>query len=191
MRPDVARSIAKAHLSEKRMYHSECVARCAKQLAVRLGCDAEDAEVAGLLHDVLKEEDDSALLKTMEGSAIMRDDYVEHYRPIWHAFAGSIYVRKELGLSQEIADAIFYHTCGRASMTPLEKAIFLADYISDDRAFEGAQEVREIAAQDIDKAVLQALKNTISHLISKGRVVMPLSIEAYNYYASLSMKSKD
>ena len=123
MTVEMARSLARATLSDGRFYHTECVARCAKELAVRLDADPEQAEIAALLHD-MKEQSDSVLLKTLEGSAIIGDDYFSDYRPLWHAFAGAVYVRKELGLSQEIADAVFYHTSGHAGMTPLEKSIF-------------------------------------------------------------------
>lgn len=185
MTVEMARSLARATLSDGRFYHTECVARCAKELAVRLDADPEQAEIAALLHDIMKEQSDSVLLKTLEGSAIIGDDYFSDYRPLWHAFAGAVYVRKELGLSQEIADAVFYHTSGHAGMTPLEKSIFLADYISDDRTFEGSAEVREIAKRDIDLAVATALQNMIGHLVGLGRIVQPLSLEAYNYYINL------
>ena len=46
MTVEKAHSLAKAMLSDGRFYHTECVARCAKELAVRLGADPEQAEIA-------------------------------------------------------------------------------------------------------------------------------------------------
>ena len=86
-----ARDIARDYLSDKRFYHSQCVARCAGELALRLGADVDKAVIAGWLHDVMKEQEDAVLLKTLEGSDIMRDDYFAHYKPIWHAFAGAVF----------------------------------------------------------------------------------------------------
>ncbi|MBR3354074.1 MAG: bis(5'-nucleosyl)-tetraphosphatase (symmetrical) YqeK [Oscillospiraceae bacterium] len=186
-----ARKIASEHLSEKRMYHSECVAKCAVQLALRNGADPEKAEIAGLLHDVMKEEPDDALLKCMDGFDIMQDDYFSEYKPVWHSFAGAAYACKVLSLTEDVCDAIYYHTCGKANMSALEECVFLADYISDDRTFPGSQEVREIAKTDIKYAIFSVLQNMISHLVEQGRVVMPLSLEAYNYYASLTSMNKD
>ena len=191
MTPQEARIIAGSHLSEKRMYHSECVARCAIELARRNGADTEKAEIAGLLHDIMKEEPDDVLLKTLEGSAIMQDNCFGGCKPIWHSFAGAVYACKAFNLTDDICDAIYYHTCGHADMTPLEECIFLADYISDDRTFPGSSEVREIANKDIKLAIFAALQNMISHLVEQGRVVMPLSLEAYNYYASAASMNKD
>ena len=186
-----ARDIARDHLSDKRFFHSQCVARCAGELALRLGADVDKAVIAGWLHDVMKEQEDAVLLKTLEGSDIMRDDYFAHYKPIWHAFAGAIFVQNTLNLPGDIADAIYYHTCGRPNMSPLEKSVFLADYISDDREFPGAAQVRRTAAEDIDLAVFQALQNSVRHLMERGKIVMPLSLDAYNYYAALVSKNKD
>ena len=70
-----ARNIASSHLSDKRMFHSECVARCAVKLAIRNDADPEKAEIAGLLHDIMKEESDDVLLKWINGFDIMQDDY--------------------------------------------------------------------------------------------------------------------
>ena len=121
----------------------------------------------------------------------MQDNCFGGCKPIWHSFAGAVYACKAFHLTDDLCDAIYYHTCGHADMTPLEECIFLADYISDDRTFPGSSEVREIAKSDIKLAIFTALKNMISHLVEQGRVVMPLSLEAYNYYASLSSMNKD
>ena len=182
MTVEKARAIACSTLSDGRFYHTECVAKCARALAYRTGADPDQTEIAAFLHDIMKEQSDAVLLKTMQGSAIMQDNYLSEYRPLWHAFAGASYVRNELGVSQEIADAVFYHTSGHAAMTPMEKSVFLADYISEDRVFEGAAEVRKIAETDIDLAVAAALKNMIRHLAEQGKVIQPMSLEAYNYY---------
>ena len=183
MTPEQAKEIAGSMLSEQRFHHSMCVAECAAKLALRLGVDQDDALVAGYLHDMMKEQSDAVLLKWMEGSAIMQCDYLEQFHPLWHAYAGAAYAKYGLGLSQEIADAIRYHTSGKKDMSPLEKCIFLADYISEDRTFPGSSEVRGIAERDIDEACLTALKNMITHLVQLGRIVEPESLEAYNYLA--------
>ena len=65
-------------------------------------------------------------------------------------------------------------------MSPLEKIIYVADYIEPGRKFPGVEEVRELAEQNLDKALLQALKNTISFLISKNQSVFPDTLYTYN-----------
>ena len=53
-------------LSEKRFYHSQCVAEEAARLAVLYGADPEKARLAGLLHDILK--DTPCLLYTSDAA---------------------------------------------------------------------------------------------------------------------------
>lgn len=78
---------------------------------------------------------------------------------LWHAPVGAFLVEKEVGLTDEdILNAIRYHTSGRPGMSSLEKVIYVADYIEPGRKFPGVEEVRELAEQDLDKALLQALK---------------------------------
>ena len=47
--------VIRERLSDYRFYHSLCVAESAKALAKKYGADTEKAEVAGLLHDSMKE----------------------------------------------------------------------------------------------------------------------------------------
>ncbi len=51
--------LIRSRLSDYRFYHSVCVAEAAVQLAERFGADVEQAYVAGILHDVMKEEEPS------------------------------------------------------------------------------------------------------------------------------------
>lgn len=92
-------------------------------------------------------------------------------------------VEKEVGIKdREILDAIRYHTSGRPEMSMLEKIVYLADYIEPGRAFPGVDEVRELAEVSLERAFLQAVKNTIMFLIRNNRAVFPLSFETYNSY---------
>ena len=58
--------------------------------------------------------------------------------------------------------------------------VFLADYISDDRDFRGVDEVRAIARDSLDEAVLTALRNGLIHLFKKYLYVFPPAVRAYN-----------
>ena len=61
-------------LSEKRFYHSQCVAEEAVRLAVLYGADPEKARLAGLLHDILKDTPAEEQLKILQGFGIMMND---------------------------------------------------------------------------------------------------------------------
>ena len=49
---DDIKSLLKKRLTEKRRYHSLCVADAARHLAEKYGADADKMYLAGLLHDL-------------------------------------------------------------------------------------------------------------------------------------------
>ncbi len=180
MTPQQARELAKTSLSEARFYHTECVAKAAEELAERYHVDVDNALIAAYLHDILKEHDRADLLQRMQGSAIILSTQMIDSPAIWHAYAGGCYVKEELGLSDDIANAVMYHTAGRADMSLLEKIIFVADFISEDRAFSGVSEVRALAQASLDEACIVALHNSIIHICKQYKPIDPHTVEAFN-----------
>ena len=176
-----AKKLVKQRLSEERFYHTKCVARAAKKLAPQFGADVDKAVLAAWLHDILKEDPKPDLLKRVQASAIIFGYKVEESPQLWHAFAGGDYVEQELGVDPEIASAVRWHTTGKPDMTPLEKTVFLADYISDDRHFTGVEEIRELSYRSAEKGLRRAMKQTIDHLREKGLTVNENTIEALEY----------
>jgi len=177
---DKARELAKSALSRSRFYHTECVAKAARQLALTHGIDEQKAVVAAYLHDILKERDKGDLLQSLIASDIMNFENIEKIPATWHAYAGGLYVRDELGMDDDIVHAVMYHTAGRAGMSGLEKVIFVADYISEDREFFGVPEVRELAQTSLDKACVAALRNSIVHICKKFKHIDTNSVHAFN-----------
>ena len=58
--------ILKSRLTDKRFYHSLCVADEAKRLAIKYKADPEKAYLAGLLHDVTKNTEKNEQLLLMK-----------------------------------------------------------------------------------------------------------------------------
>ena len=69
-------------------------------------------------------------------------------------------------------------------MTCLEKIIYVSDYIEPGRyRMNRLPEIRQTAFEDIDKALLMILEDTVEHLNkTKGDGIDPLTVETYNYY---------
>lgn len=185
MTSEEARALARKNQSDERFHHTECVAKAAKELAERYGCDVEKARTAAFLHDLLKEWDKDDLLQIIEGSDIIDTETVRACPKVYHAFAGGIYARETLRTGNDVANAVLYHTTGRYGMSLLEKIVFMADYISEDREFRGAEEVREIAQTSLDEACLCAARNLMIHLIKGYKYVNRYSLDAYNYFVGL------
>lgn len=173
--------IIKPKLTEKRFYHSMCVADKARELAEKYGADSEKAYIAGILHDIMKDTSKDEQLKIIENSDILLDKVEKSQFKLLHAIAGYAYLRDTLKIDDdEILTAVRYHTTGRAAMTLMEKILYVADYISADRDFEGVEKLRELAAESLDSVMLECTKFTVNDLLGLECPVHPDSIDAYN-----------
>lgn len=163
-----------------RWEHTLRVVETAAELAERTGADPEKADIAAILHDYCK-----FWPADRQREWILRhrlpQDLLQYNKELWHAPVGAEAVREELGIDdEEVLDAIRSHTTGRPGMSLLEKVIFLADYIEPGRSFSGVEEVRRLAREDLDRAILKALDNTIVYLVERGLKVYPLTILTRN-----------
>ena len=77
-------------------------------------------------------------------------------------------------------DAIKYHTTAKKNMNMLEKIIYVADKIEENRTYEGIEELRELAKKDIDKCIIKLLDNAIKSNINKEVLIHPDSVIARN-----------
>ena len=175
-----ALQIVKEQLPEKRYIHTLGVLASAIELAKRFDVDIEKASMAAIFHDYAKYRPLEEMRRIIKDSHLPQD-LLDYNGELWHAPVGAILVEKEAGIiDQEVLSAIRFHTSGRANMTKLEKVIYLADYIEPGRRFPGVDEVRALAIQDLDEALLQAIGNTITFLISKKQLIYPDTFHAYN-----------
>ena len=168
-------------LSEKRFYHSQCVAEEAVRLAVLYGADPEKARLAGLLHDILKDTPAEEQLKILQGFGIMMNDTELANQKLWHAISGAAFLEFGLGIrDRELLSAVRCHTSGRKNMTLLEKVLFVADYISADRDYPGVEELRAVARESLEEAIIEGVAFTVQELMSRREPVASASIDAYN-----------
>ncbi len=174
-------SLIKSRMGERRYIHSVNVSKAAVKLAEKYGADPEKAELAGILHDSCKEIDKDEMLQIILGGGIILDDTEKASSKLWHAIAGSVYVRDALGIEDEdVINSIRYHTTGRSGMSLLEKIIFTADFISEERSYDGVDIMREKAFNNLEDAMLFGLKFTISDLASRELPIHPNAIMCYN-----------
>ena len=68
-------------------------------------------------------------------------------------------------------------------MSFLEKIIYIADYIEPGRKHApNLSEVRRMAFQDLDAALLQILSDILDYLKSSSVPIDPMTQETYDYY---------
>ena len=157
-----------AYLKESRIAH---VAGCeseAVMLAMHWGENAEKAATAGILHDITKKLSPEEQLKMCDEYGIICDELERKTPKILHAKTGAAFARDKFGISDSIYEAIRWHTTGKADMTLLEKITYLADYIEPTRDFEGVEELRKLAYEDIDEALRLGMEMSIEDLNRRG-----------------------
>ncbi len=180
MKREEALACVQEQLTEQRYIHTVGVMETAVKLAERFGADVKKAEIAAIFHDYAKFRPKEEMKQIiLNGGGPL--EVLDFHHELWHAPAGAALVKTEVGITDEdILSAIRFHTSGRPNMTLLEKVIYVADYIEPGRRFPGVEEVRTLAEDDLDLALIQALKNTITFLISKNQTVYPETVATYN-----------
>lgn len=168
-------------LSSERYYHSQCVSKAAVTLAQRFGADPEKAAVAGMLHDIMKDSSKEEQLKIINGSDIILSETEGKLSKLLHAISGAEYIRTKLHVEdEEVLGAVRWHTSGRKNMSLLEKIIFIADFISEDREYPGVDEMRRLAEISLEAAMYEGISFTIKELLSLKSYIDLNTVEAYN-----------
>ena len=171
-------------LDPKRFEHTLGVAYTAAALAMCYEVDINKAQTAGLLHDCAKCMSNEKKLLICEKHHIPVND-VEKKNPfLLHAKVGSYLEMKQFCIhDQDIINAILNHTTGRPGMSQLEKIIYIADYIEPGRKqAPNLTQVRRMAFQDLDKALLQILGDTLKYLNSIDSPIDPMTQKTYEFY---------
>ncbi|QOR65605.1 bis(5'-nucleosyl)-tetraphosphatase (symmetrical) YqeK [Cytobacillus suaedae] len=175
-----ALEIVRKQLTEHRFTHTIGVMETAISLAKRYGVDEKKAEISAIFHDYAKFRPKDEM-RSIIYEQKMAKDLLEFNSELWHAPVGAYLVKTEVGIEdEEILNAIKFHTSGRVNMTPLEKVIYLADYIEPGRHFPGVDEVRELAKISLNKALIQSLINSIQFLFKKNQAIYPDTFLTYN-----------
>lgn len=177
-------TLAKNTLSERRYTHSVNVATAAVRLAKKYGEDPLKAEISGILHDITKELNAQNQLQLLESGGIILDDVLKKSPQLFHAITGMVYCKDKLGISDlDILNAIRYHTTARANMSLLEKILFVADFISDERDYPDVDVMRAECEKSLEDGMLYGLGFVIPDLVKKKRAIHPDAIAAYNQLA--------
>ena len=170
------------HLDPGRIAH---VAGCdseAVMLALRWGEDADTASEAAILHDITKRLSPQEQLRLCEKYGIMNSNSELAHPKLLHAKTGAALARELFGVEEAVCAAIRYHTTGKPDMTLLEKILYLADYIEPTRDFPGVEALRELAYEDIDRAMALGLQMSIEEIRSRGEEPFEDTINACRRY---------
>lgn len=172
--------IVKNTLSEKRYIHSIGVAKIAEKLAIRYGEKPEIAKRVGLLHDIAKEMTNEDVYTYCKQNNIVIDE-IENAQPsLLHAKIGASIAKEKFGFSEQMCQAIKNHTTGDLQMSLLDKILYVADKVEENRNYPEVEKLRTMAEQNIEESVFYILGMGIHLSIKKGTLIHPKSVELRN-----------
>ena len=106
--------------------------------------------------------------------------------PIWHGVCAAILAKTEWGVTDEaVLSAVACHTAGKPGMTLLDKILFLADMTSEERDFDGVEELRKLEMEDIDKAMYKALDDSMTFVKKGNKPLDSMSAAAWEDFRKL------
>ena len=153
-------------LSKKRFRHVCGVVKAAEALAKRYGANVEQARLAALLHDCAKEEPLDTMQAIVKVEGLQFDSVMLNCGSLLHSEACAVLAKTRYGIDDPaICEAIRLHTVGKPHMTTLDKIVFLADYIEENRDFPGVDLIRAKAKEDLNEGVLAGYDTTLAHLL--------------------------
>ena len=171
----------KSKLTPERYTHVLSVRELALDLAKKYGADLRKVNLAVLLHDCAKWMQTSEQYEAAAKHEIQLDEIERHNPSLVHAPVGAMLAVSHFDVDNpEILNAIRIHTTGSGKMTLIDKVLYVADFAEPKRNHAEAHSVRELAYQDLNKAVFEVSRYKIEHLLAKGVLIHPYTIDAYN-----------
>jgi len=182
VKPAAIKQQLRVDFDDARYEHILGVASTCRQLATRHRVDPDRAEIAGLLHDIGRRYTVDQLISMAEDADMaITEIALAKPGPILHGPIGALVAEQEFGVTDsDILTAIRLHTFGAEEMSALSKVVYLADKIEPGRQYSGVEELRRLAFDDLDRAMLMAYDQTLHYLIDHQELVFEQTIKARN-----------
>ena len=171
----------KSLLGDERYQHTKLVLESALKLAEQLGLDLKKAETAALLHDIAKSKSSVELNKILKNSKWEPDQLEGEILPVLHAPAGALLAEEIFGVNDpEILEAIRFHTLGHPEMGKIAQVIYAADFISEDRDFEGLDEIRSKIEMNFYLGLYLITTHIMKYQLERNNFIHPYSNDFRN-----------
>lgn len=169
-------------LSEKRFKHSEGVVKRALEYAKIYNVDEETVKLVAIAHDIAKEFSEEQNKEYIEKYKIQLDEIEKVNKNLLHSKIGAVICKNKYGFTEDMANAVSYHTTGRENMSILEKIIYLADATEESRNYMDIDYYVDTVKEDIDKAMCEVSKWVIDLLLKRNSAIHLNTVKCYNYY---------
>ena len=167
-------------VNPKRYEHSMLVANEAKKLAKIYNESEERAYLTGMAHDIAKKFDYEGNKKWIEKYGLDKKWLEKENEKIVHAEIGALVAKEYFDFDDEMCRAIKYHTIGNEKMSCFEKIIYIADKIGRKELDEDTIKIKDMAYQNLDKAIVCFLEKQKKKFLTKGKELHPITIKLFN-----------
>ncbi len=175
----------KEHLKTNRYIHSKSVAELAAVLSDIYNVNVESAVKAGILHDAGKGMGARELIDFCREHHIKTPFFEEICKlepSLLHSYVSQWLARNLFGVKdKDVLNAVAEHTLGSLHMSTLSKILFVADISSKDRKYKDAFLIRNMALQDLDRALLYAANRKLLFTIDSQKWLCPLGTRLWNH----------
>ncbi len=181
-----ALAVLELRLGPAALGHSVRVADTAAALAMIYGADADDARLAGLLHDWDRELDETELVAAARSRGVEQCTADEAVPYLLHARTGARAVAEALpGIGDEVLRAIERHTVGAADMSELDMILYVADMIEPGRTYKGVDDLREaVGSLSLESLFAEAYRHSVKHLVKERRFIHPSTVDVWNAHVA-------
>ncbi len=179
---DTMRAALSARLSERSFGHSERVAAMAAEIAIRYDLDADAARLAGLLHDWDRDIPQPRLLELAREAGLPVTDVEVAFPYLLHGPLGALELAEAYPeLPLDVLDAVAVHTYGDADMSPIARAVYVADAIEPGRRTPGVEELRDlVGVVPLDTLFAETYATSLRGLVDRRRRIHARTIEVWN-----------
>ena len=163
--------------------HIHRVVEIARELAVCHGINQEQAALATLAHDVARAMTDGELLRRAAGMGLPIGVVDRRVPILLHGPVGAEILQQEAGLTDiSIYKAVYWHTTANPDLDELGKVVFIADKLDPAKidSYPYLPQIRQMAFQDLDRAILHFLTRQAMDRLNRGELVHPVMVETRN-----------
>ena len=163
--------------------HIHRVVEIARELAVCHGINQEQAALAAMAHDVARAMTDGELLRRAAGMGLPIGVVDRRVPILLHGPVGAEILQQEAGLTDiSIYKAVYWHTTANPDLDELGKVVFIADKLDPAKidSYPYLPQIRQMAFQDLDRAILHFLTRQAMDRLNRGELVHPVMVETRN-----------
>ncbi len=137
--------------------------------------------IACILHDYGKIFSYEKLVKIAKENRLEVGSFELSCPPLLHGFVGEYLVRRDFNVSnRKILKAIRFHTIGYCNMNLADKVLFIADKVEKCRNYDGVENLRNLALENINLCLLEVYKNNIIYIIKGDKFLHPDTVKIWN-----------